>query len=409
MKDDLSGEAGYSSVLQRFRIDVPLKQYANLDYRLEGDLPEGVATLLPVFGTESSDILALNSGGRGILLSDGNKHFRLKGADIDGSITHLVAASDKNKIADVRLASEKVRQIEITEETINECSLPMYQFSGKPVFLLTPGSIEREKHACAALAASYEEKGFKAPYSFRAAILYPTIQWKDKECGTLAFELPSIESDLRFQELYHFAFEHLKFASPEELEALNADLSEFTRKLTTWHGFITESMAKNKLLPTKESHQNQNYVICHVNDTEIGAARVDHTSTEIDPRFSSIYAGSMEQNVTFFAELTVNLLFALELAKKEFPLDKNRFMGYFDNAVKWYAPMDYSTIPGMKSCFESLVRAFYQGIKDPEPIPEKELLNLVDRIAEVEIDTEKLAVLNERRLNLGRMWDQLPN
>ncbi|MBD3252215.1 hypothetical protein GF386_00600 [Candidatus Pacearchaeota archaeon] len=215
---------------------------------------------------------------------------------------------------------------------------------------------------------------------------------------------------MRFGELYRFCFEHLKFASPEELSEINKDFGEFLGKLTKWYGFIARIMEDNNLVPTPDSHQHQNYVLCHISENEIGASRVDHTSTVVDQARCSSYAEFLRQSYTFFGFLNIVLLQALDIANQNAPLNEERFVGYFDRAYKWDesvdGPVNHLDIPGADSYFKLLKASFEQGYhKEPVPISQEELIALRDRILDVEIDEERLREIRDYQ---DRFLSQLP-
>ncbi|MBW3022884.1 hypothetical protein KY308_02175, partial [Candidatus Woesearchaeota archaeon] len=65
--------------------------------------------------------------------------------------------------------------------------------------------------------------------------------------------------------------------------------------------------------------------------------------------------------------------------------------GYFDRAYKWCGEFRISEIPGMKHYISSLENAFIRGFekKDPVPIPEKELYEILESLVEIEFDNER--------------------
>lgn len=408
-------EGGYYSVLEAFRTGIPLatkEHYEDLDFIVNGELPEELKQHLPIFGltnalASSSDPYALNSGGRGVLLSDGNTHIRFKGCDIDGSITRRVARSPNNHITDITRTAESLGRMSFDTRPLHyggTFNLPTHV--DKPFSFFLEESVTRERDASEALADFFASKGFLKPYSFEASITYPGIQWQGQPCSTLVFGLPSPESDLRFEEIFRLGFLHLKFASPQELRDLEEDLGDFLLKLTSWHGFVTAAMEEKRLAPVHNSHQHQNYVLCHVTGTEIGASRVDHTSTNIDEESSKAYTEMMRQQGLFFSGLHTTLLHALELAKQEHLLDQDRFTSCFDRAYKWkpWEPWDPRQIEGMAAYIDSSVQAFERGYqeKDPIPIPQSELINIVQRIASIRIDRERQRIVDESREALMR-------
>ncbi|MEE9525032.1 MAG: hypothetical protein V3V78_00305 [Candidatus Woesearchaeota archaeon] len=394
------GDTGYFKVLQAFRTDVPFstkEHYPFLKTVVEGNIPEEVKKHLPIFGANPMrsrtfpTYTTLNSGGRGLLLSDGKTHLRFKGNDVDGSITQTVGYSPKNHIPDIERAAEFFYGDYFDTDALDEgviYNLPNY--GSKPFSFFTPESIDKEMFACEALANGFTDKGFKAPYSYAGSVTYPTIQWQGKSCGTLVFELPSIESDFRYEEFYRHAFMRLKFAKPKELEAIKEDFCDFGLKLTTWFGFVARLMEENKLVPTSESEQHQNYVLAHVSDTEIGASRVDHTSTVENPDEIEDYIAHRKSGRAFFASQALDFLHALELIKQGYKFDKDRYTGYFDRAVKWHQGYDINKFPKIVKYWNKIDKAFNRGYqnKDPVPISQDTLIDLVDKIGKVKVDEE---------------------
>ncbi|MDP2925693.1 MAG: hypothetical protein Q8N99_04950 [Nanoarchaeota archaeon] len=392
----------YLDFLKQFRVKIPLatsKHYPNLEVQVEGDIPEEIKQQLPIFGRRGpvrSGSHALNSGGRGILLFCGKKYYRFKGNDIDGSITIQVGESKKNQISDIRQVADRVKTLEFNTSALNSGGvylLPEYQ--GKLFSFFTQDSVNREKYASEAIGSAFEQRGFLRPYKFEASITYPNIQFHGQPCSTLVFSLPSLESDLRFAEFYRFAFLHLKFATPDELEDIKTKFGNFLSDLTSWHGFLTLAMAENRLAPTTDSFQNQNYVICHVTNNQVGISRVDHTSTVVDRDKGREHARLMDRHSAFFADQELSLFHALELSKHGYELDENRFVGYFDRAMKWYPNIDgeinYNAIPGAREYLEQLRASFNQGLRRvPVPISVERFISLIYRISQINIDEGRL-------------------
>jgi len=393
------GSSGYLPLLRGFRTPIPLATKDHFDkvkVVVQGNLPSEIIEHLPIFGAASylpePKHHALNSGGRGLLLSDGNKHLRFKGCDIDGTITHLVAKSKNNHIGDIREAADKLGVLwyDTTSLVAGEnYNLPNY--GDKPFSFFTRDSVENEKHACSVIGDAFEKKGFKRPYTFEGLITYPQILWWDKPCSTIVFSTPSPESDLRFGELFRLFYLQLKFASPQELANISDDLSNFCEKLTSWHGFVTGIMHRNSLVPTENSHQHQNYVLSHVSDTEIGLSRIDHTSTVVNRNDSSKYFVQMKHDLLCFGTLEDVLLQAVQLAKDGCKLDEDWRTGYFDVAYKWKKTFSPKEISGYEEFLEKSRAAFNRGFKDknPEPIPQKELNDITQRILKIYRDEEK--------------------
>ncbi|MBI4149101.1 hypothetical protein HY491_01510 [Candidatus Woesearchaeota archaeon] len=385
---------GYLHVLREFRTDIPLatRDVYNLEVVVEGNLPKDIQENLPLFGNRyPSDRYALSSGGRGILLSDGAVHLRLKGCDIDGTITRMVANGGKNVIADIALAAQHAAELDFGMQRMHSGKvfhLPSYK-GNKPFSFLTSDAARNEAYASGALGDAFEKNGFYRPYVHIATVTYPSIQWQNQPCTTLAFSLPSLESDFRLEEFYRLAYWHLKFATREVLEYLQEDFGALLSKLTTWHGFVTRAMEEAALVPSADSHQHQNYVISHVHETEIGASRVDHTSTRVDKGAAMQYADAMKRQVSFFGDLHLVVLHAIALAKQHHAFNEDRYTNYFDRAYKWYDPINLAEVPGSVFYWELLDRMFAQGYqKDPIPIPQEEFIGLVERLHAIQIDHE---------------------
>ena len=405
------GSSGYLPILRGFRTKIPLATkdyYSKVKCEVRGNVPSEVVEHLPIFGAApylpAPKYHALNSGGRGILLSDGKTHLRFKGCDVDSTITQLVANAKNNHISDIRLASERLGLpwFDTTPLLVNETyALPNHE--DKPFSFFTQESVEKEKYASDIIGNAFEKKGFKRPYTFEGSITYPQIKWQGKPCSTLVFSLPSVESDLRFGEIYRLFHLQLKFASPEELADISNDLGDFCEKLTTWHGFVTGIMHRNSLVPHETSHQHQNYVLSHVSDTEIGLSRVDHTSTIVNKNESSKYFVKMKHDLLCFNNLEEILLQALQLAKDGHKVNEIRHTGYFDAAYKWQERIYPKEIRGHEEFLEKSHAAFERGLKgkNPEPIPQKELIDLVQRVSKIRRDEEKQNKIFQHYVDAG--------
>ncbi len=396
-------ESGLRSILESFRTEVPLstrKEYPNLRFEVEGSLPDQIMEHLPILGSKNttSGFYALNSGGRGILLSDGKTHLRFKGCDLDGSITSLVGSSKKNMIADTMNSARIAKTLNFDTSILRfggVYRIPYYN-SEKPFSFLTREAVENEKYATQAINESFKSKGFNSPYTFQASITYPNIIWRGEPCATIVFSLPTLESDLRFDEFFMLAKNHLKYSSIEQAKEIKEDLGNFLKKITSWHGFLTNVMAENHLSPDITSHQYQNHVLSHIKGSDLGVSRVDHTSTVCDKEKAVLYKGAMEKDVYFFTGLQTVLIHAIDLHKQGYKFDTERYMSYFDRAYKWYEPLNLSDIPGMTPYFTETDKAFKQGLKkDPIPIPEKELIKMINLLSEIKIDEERENAIKE--------------
>jgi hypothetical protein len=397
-------QEGYLDFLRQFRVEVPLatsEHYPLLEFRVKGELPQQVRDALPIFGLSKADIErsvnvkyhALNSGGRGILLSDGETHLRFKGNDLDGAITECVAESKKNQISDISLAAQYVvRHGCFSRNRWKDgiYDVPSYSQGDRPFSFFTKASVQREKQASGILGKEFEKKGFFRPYSLQAVITYPKIRWQGESCSTMVFRLPTLESDLRYAEFQRHAFWHLKFASPEELAEVAVPLNDFMQKLMSWYGFNIGIMERKGLSPQEDSHQHQNYVLCHVTSSEIGAARVDHTSTVINKKRAAELCGGWKKEM-FFSTLGLDLLHALALANQGFEADFDYYTGYFDVAYKWkWGNIDLSNIGGALDYVNDVNAAFSQGFNgDPMPISQNDFISVVEMISKIRIDGEK--------------------
>ena len=401
-------EKGYLDILKAFRIPIPLAtttHYKDMRFTIQGDLPDEIAFELPIFGLPgflAKDKYGLNSGGRGVLLSDGKKHIRIKGCDLDGSITEQVAKAPNNHIADVRLAAQNEFLLGAVDR--GDHNYELFSHGDKPFSFFTHAAARNEEIASEEMGNGFEKAGFFRPYTFLAKVEYPTITWKGQETYTLFFELPSLESDLRFQEFDRHAFLHLKFASPEQLRDIEGEFCSFLEKLTTWYGFANRLMVDNNLVPTEASHQHQNYVLCHVADGLIGASRVDHTSTrKMDKHMTKKYKGHIQKDIWFMSTIGGILKQGIDLADQRFRYDSNFYTGYFDQAYKWKIPWKQGDFPKQDDYIKNMKKFFNLGWnKQPIPIPEGDLVSLVNKISAVEQDLAHQArvTANQKRVIL---------
>ncbi len=408
-------DTGYLQVLKQFRIQIPLatrNHYQELECIINGNLPEEIKEQLPIFGIApfiGSNFHGLNSGGRGVILSDGKSHLRFKGIDLDSSITRTVGNSPVNHIMDIAHAADKINNKNFDPSPLDSgkvYSIPGY--GEKPFSFFHKESVNNEKIATEIINKEYNKNGFFSPYTFIGSITYPRIKFRGRECSTLVFSLPSAESDLRFEELNRLGFLHLKFASKEELIEVKEDLCTLLENLTQWHGFSTRVLHGNNLAPTENSHQYHNYVICHVKENEIGLSRVDHTSTVIyDNSIQEHYRSRImdQHDHCFMGFLGITLLHALALESNNYKLDEDRYTGYLDNAYKWQGKIgdmdsikfkDYIKISGY---INKLKNAFDKGYKNKEadPIPQERLITIMNKINNVRINHAKQQRVNKYR------------
>lgn len=395
---------GYLQVLKQFRIEIPLAtkdHYPNLECVVEGKLPNGIEKQLPIFGIApyiESNYYGLNSGGRSIILSNGIDHLRFKGIDIEGSITRAVANSPINHINYITYVNEKTTNLKFNVDTLNKGKaycLPAY--GEKPFSFFIKSSVDNEKKASEIIGKEFENEGFFRPYTFKASITYPKIRFKGEECSTLLFSLPSAESDLRLEELNSFVFRHLRFASQEELVNIKDKLCCLLEDLTSWNGFSARIIHENQLAPTENSHQPQNYVICHVNKNNIGLSRVDHTSTvrynkDIEAHRKTAI---MDRNDHLFVgQIGFTLLYAISLSESV-KLKPNNYTGYYDMAFKTMQNVNPNAIKDYNKYIKRLKTAFEKGYKNKEvkPVNKKDLTDLVYQINNVIIDNEKQKII----------------
>ncbi|MBW3022670.1 hypothetical protein KY308_01020, partial [Candidatus Woesearchaeota archaeon] len=141
----------YDLLLEALRTKVPLatkKHYPNVECIIDGTLPKELQKYLPIFGlddSEKAEHYALNSGGRGIILSNGKKHFRFKGNDLDSSITKSVAKARNNVINDINLTARDMQDVEFDTNSLKNGGFFVPPLHGsKPFSFFTKESVENE-------------------------------------------------------------------------------------------------------------------------------------------------------------------------------------------------------------------------------------------------------------------------
>lgn len=416
-KDLPAGDSGYLPLLLEFRKPVPMASKSSLpdiETIVEGFIPDEIKGQLPFFSIGSSEsripeFYALNSGGRSILVSDSSRHYRFKGVDLDGSLTHQIALHGRNAIRDVIDYSSRIDAMEsrikpgpLFKGEVYE--LPSVNLS-KPLLFFSRAQVEKEKRASGLLAEEYEKRGLAAPYRHTATITYPSIRWNNEPASTLAFELPSVESDLRFQEFYQYAVQHLKFADKEQMQETSKKLDSLVVKLTSWHGYISSLMKKNSMAPTFASHQYQNYAFSHIARDFVGMSRLDHTSTEIDEKKAGEYAMSMKKDLFFFINLQIFLMHGIQLAEDNHEFDSDRYTNHFDRAMKWH-DMNYAENPDLMKYMTKFVKVYDDSFNNqmPKPIHKNELIEIMHLFGEIQIDRQKLSAIRKRQLeSINRM------
>ncbi len=379
------------------RVEIPLVTWEDhpfIEAKIDGDLPADLKEDLPIFATyrQFTGANALNSGGRGIVISDGERHYRIKAADLEGALTNQVARSDNNRVADVRLAAKHISKLFLLPETLElggVYELPRYpHLDLKPFSFFGQEAVDNERHASQVIGDAFEKKGFFRPYTFVADVSYPKIQFQGEQMHSLVFELPTIESDLRFAELFNWAFLHLKYSSPAQIDEIKDPLAKFLTDITGWHGLVSKIMAANNLAPEWSSHQNQNFVLCAVDEENLGLSRVDHTSTVVDKSKALQHLHKVKSNGNEFLLLYDVLVQSQQLAKNNHKYDSQRYSSMFDAAYKWQNPEPFNIqIDGFFETQKEVQRVFTEGFHGKvRPIPVSEVLDLVSMISKIEID-----------------------
>jgi hypothetical protein len=383
----------YREILYNVRETVPVKSY-NAKHEIEGNIPEWLSDELPLFGSEDGDKLYLNSGGRNILIEENGRVFRIKGVDPKGVITNIVANSEKNMIADVRMMDMMTQTISYIPVGIdkNYLQVPSYtsQSSRKPFNFLTEEATEKDKITFEIMGENYDKMGFSIPIRYRARVRYPQLLWGGEPLYSLIYEIPDIESDLREGEFTTVLRKHLQHASIEQLKEIKDQLMNFYKQLVIWHAFDCRGLADNGLFPTDASFQGHNYVLGHVKDGGIGIVRVDHTSTEQDRSIKGEAAYKrVSQYIGTLIFLAPNVVLALEMTEKGVKYDTSYYSSYFDRAFKFHDIVynewekTLSAILEMHNTFE---KAFKE--KNPQPIEEEELISLYNAMTSIPIDEE---------------------
>ena len=382
-----------------YRVMLPILTAPDLPMiqgRLKGKIPDDISGLMPIFGMyperRGAGKYALNSGGRGLIISDSEKHYRLKGTDLDGSMSCSVASSPVNKIADVRNAAIAVQA---SEDPIIACvGENMYQMGGfheKPFSLFTSDSVENEKRASDILAEGYDKDGWMAPYIQIGHVEYENIRWNGQRLNTLVFQLPSVESDMRLEELSRDAFLHLKFASPEQIEEHLIEWSKLTAKLISWKGHIGHLIHQGNLGPTIESHLPQNFVLSQIDDNNLGMGSVDHTSTSFDRNQCMHYLSVFDREFMLPANTLISLAIAQDMILKGMELDENRYTGYFDWAYKSHT-LDLAMFGDVLNPLFAGMQNVYADTRNggsPIPIDIEGFVKLIEMTRSVEYDFNK--------------------
>jgi len=388
-------------ILRSVRTEVPIISGDRIDipFEIHGDLPASLK--LPIFGSrDNDDEKCLNSGGRGFLLTHEGKTYRFKGNDIFGTISVMAGFSPKTLIADVNLvAAMGIEQI--TEPTRFEDNLfenKIYHLStyqNKPFAFLTKEASFRERFASELLGDEFESLGYNRPYTTEAIIEYSTIHWNNKPVTSLVFSIPDQESDIRYEEIRRMFFFYLKFAPNEDLENIKEKFGDLQGNLTSWQGYNTRILYINNLVPVISSHLDQNFSLTRLNDSSLGLARVDHTSTKVDAASSKKYLIEMRNQFLTFASEQLYLLHALELKKQGYQIDENRYTSYYDRAIKWHQGFNPEEVPSALAHHENMRVKFIKGFEgEPEPIDINDFLALYKSITSIKLDYEHQKKVN---------------
>jgi len=384
----------YRDLLEDVRPLVPVKHYA-VDARVNGNVPLWASDRLPLFGDPEGSEQYLSSGGRSIIL-EGDGVYRIKGVDPFGYITQAVAGSGKCLINDV---AESVDQVppEGVQDSMREAmgkggssiDIPPYK-EGKPFSFLTFQNAANAERAFNALGEAYDERGFSLPCRFTGRVVYPDVKLNGSMVYSLVFQLPDAESDLRMTEFRRLMYNHLQHASPEQLRELEESLTEVFLGLVKWHAFDCRVLTDNYLAPAPNSFLGQNHVIGRVGGG-LGLTRVDHTSTEHRP---DVVREELRDYVSHFrGTLSYSpfaLTQALEMSESGAELNRERFAGWFDAAYKYREAISPDDFPRTCDVSVRLREEFDSAFEaaDPEPVSEEQLVSLVERVREIEIDEE---------------------
>ncbi|MBI2233055.1 MAG: hypothetical protein HYU56_03990 [Candidatus Aenigmarchaeota archaeon] len=304
--------------------------------------------------------MCYNSGGRGIVFPYENRAIRVKGIiDPDGKLTRRIAASPRNQIEDVK---------RFTQYRPDNLS------NGKPFAVLSQQAAKREQEAVSRLNWSYWKIGLKHPYSVLDVV--PTGQTFDGgPTVQLYFDLPSVEDDLRVEELNGLLRAKMNRLSSQEIKEREGDVLKLYHRFMQWHGFSARCLTISKLLPTPESFVPQNYVISHVKGG-YGLFRVDHTSTvpkDVDDEKAvfeelvrRISKGQSDGPISTFGNLPTAVVLAANHSD-QVPMDSRSLFErcyYFDGRFK--ASDRYL------QALNIFYRQFTNGIRMPQPEPIEE-------------------------------------
>jgi len=223
-----------------------------------------------------------NSGGRSVLFERGGVVYRVKGVDPFGYLTERVALSEQNRIKNVNDSHALLR--DQLSQGVERKDLMFTQ--KKPFGTFFFGQAECEIEALKRLKIAYEQLGIENPCQ---PLFYKETgnQKAGEKTYQTAFQLPSLEEDVRVHEYMSLLTERLDQCSPEEIAAKSKNIGRLFGRFIYWAGINTGIFAVLGVLPINSSFYPQNWVISRYGDG-YGIFRVDHTSTKITDSASSI-------------------------------------------------------------------------------------------------------------------------
>jgi|SRR3989339_690509 len=378
-------------ILERVRIKIPVKTYET-PHTIHGDIPKSLAGRLPLFASEDGNQQYFNSGGRGILVTNGDSAYRIKGADPKGVVVRKVAESTKNIIADIREAAKTTPDPDSVESILQPQAIvvqvPGYR-ERRPWNFLTAANVENSRRASEVLGEAYDKLGLKVPCRHIAAIEYPTLSHETEPLYSEILGLPDLESDLRQDEFEVLMRRRLQHASGRELRALKDDVIKLYEAFIRWHAFECRVMADAGLVPFSTSFLGQNYVISHVGEGQVCLARVDNTSTTESTDQDRINE-SAKQFTSLLLSFPSFVVQATEMCDKSMPYDSERFSCPFDAAFKTCGELRPDIYPKTLRQIKKSSGAFEEDFKNPkpEPVSEELMLKVFDQAMSIEIDEE---------------------
>ncbi len=393
----------YYALLEEVREFIPAGRVLDFEYALSGNIPQGLAARLPILPVLEDNsksvqpasfrlIKRLNSGGRGLLIQDGGRTYRLKGVDPFSSMTDWLALQSKKQVLiDVYLAYvfREKNQLSV-DETKGRIRLPTYRTG--PVGMITHDGAANEERALEALAAYFKKQGFRSPLQYIGKITNKQFLWNGEYAVTGIFELPNPESDLRKVELESLFYRHVRHATKEQLQELVEPMRQFYEKVLGWYAFTFRSLADNNLLVTPNSILGQNFVMGTMGDGIMGVTRVDHTSTKKIPsggekKLAKTYQEYWSQAAGFF----YTLMLAVECGDRGDDVPRG-YTGLFDFVREMdNLPLSDPLQEALTSHQQMFMLQWERN--EPTPITEKELNGLWDMISRIprNLDGERQA------------------